>query len=208
MTRIIAIVALSAVLAPGAFGQRSGFGGGRGFGGGGHGFAGGRNFRFRPFQFNRFGYSSVGFLGPSYYPFFSNYGYLGDDYSDYDQPAPYTYSAQPNVTVVYLPPAPYTAGPQYIGQRYQPESASPSIQEYSSESAPAPAEAPKQIFFSFALRDGTSRHALAYWVQNQTLHYIDMDGERGELALNEVNRPRSVELNRNRGVDFWLPPVK
>jgi hypothetical protein len=115
------------------------------------------------------------------------------------------YSSQPNVTVVYLPPAP---GSQYSGRQYEPETASPIIHEYSSEGAPAPSAASTQIYFSFALRNGPTRYALAYWVQDQKVHYIDMDGERGELALSNVNRARSEELNHKRGIDFWLPAAQ
>jgi hypothetical protein len=103
-----------------------------------------------------------------------------------------------------LPPA---SGSPYGGQQYRPETASPIIHEYSNAGAPAPSATSNQIYFSFALKNDTTRYALAYWVQDRTIHYIDLDGERAEVPLGEVNRARSVELNQKRGIEFWLPPA-
>lgn len=192
MKTVVRLTSLACVLAVGAFGQRGGMGHGGGFG---HGFRGGghpgsRTQPFnriqRPFFFNR-GASFGAPIWPAFY----------DTWGDYDNP--YPAQAAPNVIVVYTPPAPQ---PVY----YAPEPApTPLVKEYHWDNAPTGPAARLPIYFSFALRDSSVVRALAYWVEDDTLHYVDQEGTQKKMPLGEVDRARSAKLNRERGIDFGLP---
>lgn len=204
MKTVVRLTSLACVLAVGAFGQRGGYGGGFGHGGGfsrgggfSHGFMGGSrrpqffpSIRFRSPFFNRgFGFNGGAFLGGTIWPAFYD-----DNYDN-----PYPAQAAPNVIVVYAPPAPQ---PVY----YAPEPApAPVVREYHWDNAPAGPAARLPIYFSFALRDSSVVRALAYWVQDNTLHYVDQEGTQKRMSLAEVDRARSAKLNRERGIDFGLP---
>ena len=63
------------------------------------------------------------------------------------------------------------------------------------------------VIFQIALKNGVTHTAASYWVTGNTLHYIDTNGEERSLPLVLVDRARSIQLNRTRGVDFGLPPA-
>lgn len=55
-----------------------------------------------------------------------------------------------------------------------------------------------------ALRDGTIRQALGYWVKGDTLHYVTPESTISQISLGMLDRERSVELNAERKVEFEL----
>ena len=59
--------------------------------------------------------------------------------------------------------------------------------------------------YLIALQDHAIRAALAYWVDDGTVHYIDLDHKVQELPLSTVDRDLSLRLNRERRVPFHLP---
>ncbi len=183
-------------------GFHGGFGGFRG--GGFVGFRGG-GFRgfvgfHRPF-FRHFGFRTLIFQRPFFsYPYFPFYGgFYGGGF--YDSP-PYDNSYAPpapsNVVVYAAPPA---AGPEYTSYA---EPSRPVIVNYNFGATP-PAPPGNRIYFSLAFKDGTVTTALAYWVDGNTLHYIDSDGAQHTAPVDSVDRDRSLKLNRDRGIDFGLP---
>jgi hypothetical protein len=187
----------------GGLGHGGGFARGGGFGHGGGGFGrgfAGRNFGFSHFgRFNRFGFYPWFVYGYPFYPYPFFYGdyFDGGYYPNYSS-SPYEWPVQTNVNV-YAPPA--------YGS-YQPEGAPPPVvNQYPSESSQPPAPQ-MQIYFTLALNDGTNLSILAYWVEDQTMYYIDMQGKQRQVRLNQVDRARSVQLNRNRGIDFHVPAPK
>jgi hypothetical protein len=61
------------------------------------------------------------------------------------------------------------------------------------------------LLYLIAFTDGVIRAALAYWVDGDTLHYIDLKREQKQAPLTTVDRAFSRRLNRDRGVQFHLP---
>jgi hypothetical protein len=128
-------------------------------------------------------------------------------------------------------PAQGNAGQGYVGQgdpsqgypsvivnpNYTPETANPVLRDYTY--TPVPGAAPQQdyqagaanapsVFFLIALKDHTIYPALAYWVEDNTLNYITTQGVRNRVPLDQVDRDFSTQLNKERNIDFALPPSK
>ena len=147
--------------------------------------AGGFGFRGAPHPgLSRFG-------GLFAYPLF-----LGD--YDYGYPG---YAPAPNVVIVQQPPA-------YVVLQNAP-SAAPSgeIHEY----APAPSSAPtdsteESPAFAIVLKDGSVRSAVAVAAQNDSLHYVDLDGRHQHVALETVDRAATRKRNRENHLELQLPP--
>jgi hypothetical protein len=233
MRRILPVVIGCVLLAIPGFAQRGGGHGGggggmrgggsvgaRGFSGGGSrggtafrgggyrgGFRGIGGFRGRIGFRGLYGYPYYygGFYGAYCDPFFSDCGYYGDygsagyGYPDsYSAPSPdYGYgsgSASPQVLIisnqtppppvfVQSPPAPsaWNSGPAGQGAKYEDQ------------------------LFLLAMKDGTIRAVLAYWVDGITVHYVTMDHEQKQTPLSSLDHGLSVRLNRERNVTFSLP---
>lgn len=113
--------------------------------------------------------------------------------------------------------APYDSGPGY-------SSPSPSVLIISNQTPPPPTfvqEAPpsaawnaapnaqshkyEQPLYLLAMKDGTIRAVLAYWVDGMTVHYVTMDHEQKQTSLSSLDRSLSERLNRERNVTFSLP---
>ncbi len=196
-------------------GMRGGFGGGfrGGFGGGvnrGFGFRGNRFFFNRGFGF-RGPYVGAGYWGwpgwgwgvgwgGGYWPdYYGDYGSAGYPTADYG----YGYGSSPNVTVVYAP-AQTAAAPVYV------EQAQPVIREYDEYGQPvvpsrglgASAGSP---LYLIALKDHTIYPAVAYSVEVDTLLFVTLWNEQKRAPLNLIDRGLSIQLNRERHVNFQLP---
>ena len=192
--------------------------GGRGFAGGGvfrgGGFRGGFAGRggFNRFAANRFFFRdgffrNRSFFGAGFFPGF--YGGFYDpllwDYPAYGAPPAYGYPYYgPDVTIISGDP--YLEPPRIvINEGYRPEQPSPSVREY-----PPPANRPEsqtyqQPLYLIAFKDGIIRAARAYWTEDDTLHFVSMDGELKRESLSSVDRALSERLNHERHVGFTLP---
>lgn len=69
---------------------------------------------------------------------------------------------------------------------------------------PAPKDDPPSFYI--ALNDGWVYLARAYWVENDTLHYLTGNGRHNQVSLALVNRDVSIRLNAKRSDEFHLPP--
>jgi hypothetical protein len=49
------------------------------------------------------------------------------------------------------------------------------------------------------------RTAQAYWVTENTLHFVTLQGERRQAPINSIDRELTIRLNRERHLDFCLP---
>ena len=130
-----------------------------------------------------------------------------------------------NVTVV----VPQQQVPQVIiNNSYggQQEPARTSIREYSGDDAAEPsvkvyegANATPQrsvapsgrsimdeqaTIYLVALKDGTVRQAIGYWVQGDTLHYVTPNSTINHVSAAMLDRERSVQLNAERNLEFEL----
>jgi hypothetical protein len=107
--------------------------------------------------------------------------------------------AQPVAPVVVnqLAPQPLRAAPAVV-REYAPEVPDPVME---------PAEAGyRSTLYLIALKTGLIQAALAYWVEAGELHYITRDRKHKQVALTGIDRPFTLQLNRERRVPFRLPP--
>ena len=85
-------------------------------------------------------------------------------------------------------------GPQDFGPA--PASAGPA--------AGPPGEENQPILYLIAFKDGNIRAAMAYWVENGAIHYLDENHRQKEAPLSSVNRDLSVQLNHERNIPFQI----
>lgn len=150
-------------------------------------------------------------------------------YSSVHSPAPGTYDP---IFGVYSPgpaayyqqgdPAAQSSPSVVINQNFQSESVRPQLRDYSNSNLPQPGNASNdsaqqadqpgappgdaQFYFLIAGKDSTIHAAAAYWVTGDTLNFVNLQGQRGSLPLNQVDRDLSKRLNAGRSIEFELPP--
>ncbi len=188
---------------------RPGGGGARIGGGGiGNGRMGGRR---------SFGGGAAYIPYPVYGGYGMGYGFDGFYASDYagagNNPGPgyaEPYSAE-------QAPAPPTV---IINQNFQTDSVHPQFRDYSNVPLPQPGTvaAPpaargaladdQPTIFLIAMQDHTIHPVIAYWVQGDTLNYIDQEGVMNHVSLALVDRDFSKQLNAERNVPFALPAAR
>jgi hypothetical protein len=149
--------------------------------------------------------------------YYSNPYYYGSGYAtapnpaDYG-PAPAYYDSDPSGGQGGYPAQGYPS--VIVNPNYTPETANPVLRDYSN--IPAPGDAAPQdqnsaappVFFLIALKDHAIYPAIAYWVEDDTLNYITQQGVRNRVSLDQVDREFSTQLNKERNIDFGLPPAK
>ncbi len=126
----------------------------------------------------------------------------------------------------YEPPA-YEQQPQQpreqapvviINQNFAPEVARPSMREYSAGSLPAQVQPEPEVraetksvdderptVYLIAMKDSTIYSSLAYWLEDDTVHYITTQHSHNRATIDLIDRELSIQLNRERGVEFKLP---
>jgi hypothetical protein len=148
-------------------------------------------------------------IGPAFAPlvFFGYYPnplYYDSPAQDENAPAPAYYGADPN-------------GQGYpsviVNPNYVPETAHPVMRDYSylpatADDAAAQPNPNASVIFLIAMKDHTIYPAVAYWVENDTLNYVTQQGVRNRVSLGLVDREFSMQLNKERSIDFGLPEVK
>ena len=103
------------------------------------------------------------------------------------------YSAPPVVINQYFaPPVPQ----EPITTFYQPASERPQTAE---EDAPAPNK-----YYLLAFKDHSIYSALAYWVEDKTLHYVTTLNTHNQASLDLVDVELTKQLNRDREVPFSI----
>jgi hypothetical protein len=66
-------------------------------------------------------------------------------------------------------------------------------------------EVPDRVEFFIALKDHSVRTAVAYWVQDETVHYITPHGSHNLVSISLVDQTLSARLNSDNLVQFILP---
>ena len=153
-------------------------------------------------------YFGLGGWGYPYYPYYSGYPYYGYDpyYSTYD---PYAsggaYSAPP-------PPAQQSYGypPQDQGQPGPPPQYQPQYPPQMQQQPQMPPQASSgnnqgQNFYLIAFNDHSIQAATAYKVDGDQLHWITREGQEMQAPLSTVDVRFSIQINRDRHVDFRIP---
>lgn len=142
--------------------------------------------------------------------------FYGAGYYDYDAPsaptAGYTQYQGGAYDQMSQPPV------VIINQYFRPDSANPVVRDYSNVPLPEPgqfqtppanndqsATADQQVMFLIAMKDHTIYPAIAYWVEDNTLNYITVQGSKNSVSLDLVDRDFSKQINKERKVEFGLP---
>jgi len=131
---------------------------------------------------------------------------VGGYYEPVDPGGPGYYPQQPQ-----QPAAPQVV----INQNFISETARPVVREYVTDDSgairqyqpqaePAP-QVDENPTYLIAFKDHTIYAALAYWVEDGTLHYVTNQNTHNQVSLDLVDRELSDRLNRERSVDFRLP---
>jgi hypothetical protein len=141
--------------------------------------------------FGRFGNS---FLS-GYWPFFGDYG-LWDDYLDW---ADYPYAEQPSPPFFMMPRAPVFAPPPAPARPVEAV-----IHEYPAPPASAGSSSGATAF-TIALKDGSQRSAIAAWVQEGKLHYVDSQQRHQVLSPDVIDRETTERLNEEKHLRLELP---
>jgi hypothetical protein len=137
------------------------------------------------------------------------------DYFDYlDQTTPYgapygyapplapdpgaAYGASPSQPVIinqyFSGPAPGAAP-----QQYPP----PEANNTSAQGPGDPLSAPEK-YYLIAYKDHAIYAALAYWVEDKTLHYVTTQNTHNQASLDLIDLPLTKSLNQDRNIPFTL----
>ena len=136
---------------------------------------------------------------PLILPAFSPY-FMPPSYFFPAAPAPVTVihnqvSAPPtHVVINNNSPAPPPEAPQPSGMR-----------EFSAPGPPAvEPERAKETIYLIAFKDGSVQAAVAWWVDQDALHFVTPRRDQKRENIEHVDRELSIRLNRERGVEFKL----
>src|SRR5262249_55056470 len=126
----------------------------------------------------------------------------------------------PDASMGYAPGyGPQQPPPQVIiNQTFVSDTARPVVREYATDPnggirvyGPEPTAAPAETAqtaetptYLIAFKDHTIYAALAYWVEDGTLHYVTNQNTHNQVSLDLVDRELSTRLNQERSVDFRL----
>ncbi|MCU1263353.1 MAG: hypothetical protein JWO80_6238 [Bryobacterales bacterium] len=131
------------------------------------------------------------FIGGGYYTDPSAYGYAGQG------------QGQPpvNVTVVNAPPqVPGVVINQNFGPPQQPDTGASETTHVYQPPPPAPdntADAPQQPhYFLIAFKDHSVYSALAYWIEDKTLHYVTPQQTHNQASLDLIDLDFTNKLNQ------------
>ncbi len=184
----------------GGGGVRGGYGGVRG---GYGGYRGGAGLRYG-YGYNRYRYGA----GLSYWPWLYSYPYYGYGYDydpGYDSGYSYpSYDYDNSAPVIVYPQQP---PPQYYQQ--PPAPVHSQIHEYPDTSTtPVVRPAGEQPIYLIALKGQDNiQAAITYWLEGNTLEYINLQHQQKHVPLDSVDRALSSQLNRERNMDLRLPPA-
>ena len=122
------------------------------------------------------------------------------------------YAAQPNVTVVAPPQqqAPQIIINQSFGSGYAPDPAGQPAPEgsgfhmYQSPSASYDQQPAEPRYYLIAYKDHSVYPALAYWLEDNTLHYVTTQNTHNQASLDLIDLDFTKRLNQDRNVQFSL----
>ncbi len=126
--------------------------------------------------------------------FFPSYWGYGD-YGDYGLWQ--EYPSAPSVLMVTPSPQP---APMEAPQP-PPEPPRLVIREYKGAATGSDASA----VFSIVAKDGSVRSAIAVWVLDGAVHYLDPDGVPAQVLLGSVDREATRRANAEKRLTLWLP---
>jgi hypothetical protein len=215
---------IGAVIAMPAIG--GGFAGGAGFGGRANALGGNpasRGASIRPLGgFPAPGHSGPGYPGRSGYA--GRYGrsgrsgpgyaygysfYVPNYYDGFDDGGSYTpgYGAPVAPQEGYAPPVPQqpVVINQYFGAQPLPPQGNEPQQIVDAQSAQGDVIGTPQNYYLIAYKNHAVYAALAYWVEDKTLHYVTTQNTHNQASLDLIDVTLTKSLNQSREVPFTLP---
>lgn len=124
--------------------------------------------------------------------------------SNYYYPPPSAAPPQNPYGFSQRPPAGYYQPQTY----YQSQPAPPPPPAYTPMAAPSPRPVAPRVMTVLMLRDGYGQFAADYWYESpEQLRYVAMDGGSVVIPADAVDFPRTVEVNRRRGIAFSVRSV-
>lgn len=158
------------------------------------------------------GYSSGAYRGLYGYPYGYSYyvpGYF-DDYDDYWNNYYYPPAAPSAVTsYVPVPTAPEASQQPVIINQYfgvqPPAPANAAPQTTSNTQAPGAPLADPQNYYLIAYKNHAVYSALAYWVEDKTLHYVTTQNTHNQASLDLIDLNLTRTLNQSNDVPFSIP---
>jgi hypothetical protein len=128
-------------------------------------------------------------------------GFIGDGYGASPDAA-----AQPNVTIVNQPaPTPTVIINQNFGPPQEPDT-SQAMHVYQPQASarteePSPAQ---NTAYLIAFKDHSVYSAVAYWVEDKTLHYVTAQNKHNQASLDLIDLDFTKKLNQDRNVPFQV----
>ncbi len=140
------------------------------------------------------------------YPVYVGGGYAEPAYAPAEPPDPGGYPQYGSA--MGPPPAPTVIINQNFGPAAPPLPSPETVHVYGDNRPAADNAAPDPQYYLIALKDHSIYSAVAYWVEDGTLHYITTPNIRNETSLNLVDMTLTTRLNQDRGVNVSLPPAR
>ncbi len=118
--------------------------------------------------------------------------------------------AQPQPPVIINQYFGTSGGPEAASQAGSAESdsAGPGFHHYQapvpSIKPPARAREAEPTVYLIAFKDRSIYPALSYWVEDDTLHYLTLEGAHNRASMDLIDVEFSERLNRERGLEFRL----
>lgn len=134
--------------------------------------------------------------------------YVQDQYPMQQQLPQQQFVSQPSPSVIinnnYMP----ETAPRPVMREYSAESLQPPLgQQKQTQTSPEEAEPTgeaKPVVYLLAMKDGSIYSAVAYWIEDTTLHYITPRHDHNRASLDLVDREITDQVNRERKVPFRL----
>ena len=169
---------------------------------------------YRPYPYRRYISPYAGYGGPVYSVGYYGYGYGSPFWSNIGTYGSSAYAYPnfpgPSISVITVPNLPDPGPSVVITNNRAP---------YEERSAPAPdrrrkepdesserkTSAPRSPIYLIATTNGTIWGALSYSVENGKVDFFTIRGDRRSLALSDVDRVLTAELNAQAGITLRLP---
>jgi hypothetical protein len=178
----------------------------------------------RPLGGTNSGLSGLGYRGSrgvargplSGYPY--AYSVWVPDYFDslnYQNSTPYGYSGPyappPDASAYYGPPPALAASPQqpviinqYFGAPGPQQTTAPDASASATQAPGDPIGSP-QSYYLIAYKNHAVYPALAYWVEDKTLHYVTTQNTHNQASLDLIDLTLTKSLNQRNEVPFSIP---
>jgi hypothetical protein len=141
--------------------------------------------------------------------------YVPSYFDSYADPYAYPQSVAPSVAQQSAPAPPviinqYFSGPPPdqnapVSQNYQSNPAPQQAPDTGAASTPGAPLAPPENYYLIAYKNHSVYAALAYWVEDGTLHYVTTQNTHNQASMDLIDIELTKNLNQARNVTFSLP---